>query len=154
VAPSEATPKAKPAAVKALELDGTLAHAHAALALAAWAEWDWETSEREYRRTIELNPNLAGPRGAYSEILMALRRPEEAMAQIERALQLDPLNPNNLARSLAGLFGGGLPERPGISATWRLSARPRTLWRTAAPARACRTAAYLLHGGTMRFMRA
>jgi len=94
VAPSEATPKAKAAAVKALELDGTLALAHAVLGGIARADWDWETSEREYRRAIALDLNLAGARDGYAGVLMALKRPEEAMAQIELAVQLDPLNAN------------------------------------------------------------
>ena len=94
VPPGEAAPRAKAAALKALELDGALAHAHRAIALVAWAEYDWETSDREYRRAIELDPSDARARGAYSQVLMALRRPEEAIAHAERALQLDPLSPS------------------------------------------------------------
>lgn len=71
-----------------------LAHAHRAVALVAWSEFDWETSDREYRRAIELDPSDPIARGAYSQVLFALRRPEEAVAQAERALQLDPLSPN------------------------------------------------------------
>ena len=58
--PSETLPRAKAASMKALELDDTLAEAHAALATAEWFyDWDWSTSEREFKRAIELNPNSA-----------------------------------------------------------------------------------------------
>jgi tetratricopeptide (TPR) repeat protein len=92
VPPSEATPQVKAAARKAVELDPALALAHYALGMAAWNEWDWETNERELRRAIELEPNLADARAFYSHLLIALKRPEEALAQIERAIQLDPFN--------------------------------------------------------------
>ncbi|MHC4710565.1 MAG: protein kinase domain-containing protein [Planctomycetota bacterium] len=91
--PSEATPKAKAAALRALELDSTLAEAHAVNGtVRAWGEWDWESAETAFRQAIALNPNLPGVRVSYSHFLMFNRRPEEAMAQIERALKLDPLN--------------------------------------------------------------
>jgi Tfp pilus assembly protein PilF len=92
VPPSQATPRVKAAAMKAIELDPTLALTHYALGMAAWNEWDWETNEREFRRTIELDPNFPEVRAYYSHLLIALKRPAEAMSQIERALQLDPLN--------------------------------------------------------------
>jgi serine/threonine-protein kinase len=90
---SEAAPKAKAAAAKALALDPMLAEVHDTLAgIRTWADWDWEGGEAEYRRAIELNPNLPGPRAVLSHLLNILKRPEEAMAQIQRALELDPLN--------------------------------------------------------------
>jgi TolB-like protein/Tfp pilus assembly protein PilF len=90
---SEAAPKAKAAAAKALELDSTLAEVHDTLAgIRTWTDWDWEGGEAEYRRAIELNPNLPGPRVSLSHLLNILKRPEEAMAQVRRALELDPLN--------------------------------------------------------------
>ena len=92
VPPGEAAPRVKAAAMKAIELDPALPLAHYALGMAAWGEWDWETNEREFRRTIELDPNLAEVRAFYSHLLIALKRPDEALAQIERALQLDPFN--------------------------------------------------------------
>ena len=90
---SEAGPKAKAAAVKALELDNTIAEVHHALAFVAWIEWDWEGAWMAYRRAIALNPNYASARAYYSNFLHIMRRPEEAMVQIERALELDPFNP-------------------------------------------------------------
>jgi len=92
VSPSEATPRAKAAAIKAVELDPTLALAHYALGMAAWNEWDWETSEGELLRAIELDANDPHARALYSHLLIALKRPDEAMAQIDRALQRDPFN--------------------------------------------------------------
>ena len=90
---SEAAPKAKAAALKALELDNTLAEVHHLLAgIRAWVEWHWEDAETAYRRAIELNPNYPDPRAWYSHFLFIMRRPEEAMEQIERALELDPFN--------------------------------------------------------------
>jgi TolB-like protein/Tfp pilus assembly protein PilF len=90
---AEAAPKAKAAAAKALELDDTLAEVHATLAgIKNWMDWDWPAAEAEYRRAIELNPNFADPRPGYSHLLNILKRPTEAMAQITRALELDPLN--------------------------------------------------------------
>lgn len=90
---SEAAPKAKAAAAKALELDDSLADVHATLAgIKTWMDWDWAGGEASYRRAIELNPNFADPRTSYSHLLYILKRPDEAMAQIKRALELDPLN--------------------------------------------------------------
>jgi serine/threonine-protein kinase len=90
-APREAGPKAKAAVLKALELDSTLANGHALLAWVNFLyEWDWADAEVEWKRAIELNPNFGD--SVYSHFLWVMKRPEEAMAQMERALQLDPLN--------------------------------------------------------------
>ncbi|MBZ5545416.1 MAG: hypothetical protein LAO07_17340, partial [Acidobacteriia bacterium] len=90
----EALPKVKGAALKALELDDTLADAHEALAdVTFFYEWNWPAAEKEYKRAIELNPNYADVRIFYSQFLDAMRRSQEATAQIKRALELDPLNP-------------------------------------------------------------
>ena len=92
--PREALPKAKGAALKALELDEGLAEAHGNLAdILLYLEWDWAAAEKEFKRAIELNPNSAEIRPAYMNLLHIMRRPLEAKAQIERALELDPLNP-------------------------------------------------------------
>ena len=94
VPPSEAVPLWEKAALKALELDDSLAEAHSAFAsLKTWGEWDWPMAEEAFERAIELNPNDAYARTAYSHFLNIVGRPDEAMAKIERALELDPLNP-------------------------------------------------------------
>jgi TolB-like protein/Tfp pilus assembly protein PilF len=90
---SEASPKVRAALQRALELDDTLAETHYVLALdKTWGEWDWEGAETAFRRAIELNPNHADVRAYYSHFLMIMRRQNEAMAQMKRALELDPLN--------------------------------------------------------------
>ena len=92
--PSETLPKAKAAAKKALELDDTLAEAHAALAYAEWFyDWDWPSAEREFRRAIELNPNSAISHLRYSDCLLTRVRFDESIAEGERAQELDPLSP-------------------------------------------------------------
>ena len=96
---SEATPKAKAAALRAVALDDTVAETHYALAVVrAWSDWDWAGAESEFKRAIELNPGFPDARAYYSHLLIIMRRPEEAMAQGERAVELDPLN--SLFRSL------------------------------------------------------
>ena len=68
---SEATAKAKEAALKALELDDSLAEAHGQLAvLSAWSDWDWSSAEAAFERAIELNPNYAYARALYSHYLI------------------------------------------------------------------------------------
>ena len=89
----EVTPKVKAAALKALALDNTLADVYFTLAaISTWADWDWLGGERAFRRAIELNPKYPDPRIYYSHFLNIMKRPKEAMAEAERALELDPLN--------------------------------------------------------------
>jgi serine/threonine protein kinase/tetratricopeptide (TPR) repeat protein len=92
--PSEAGPKAKAAAMKARELDDSLAEAHAALARAQYYfGWDWTSAEREYKRAVELNPNSAISHLGYAELLLARARFDESLAEAKRAVELDPLSP-------------------------------------------------------------
>jgi len=92
VSAREAGPKAKAAALKAIELDDTLAKAHMALGSVRWlVEFDLPGAEREYKRATELDP---GPgRANYARLLTILRRPDEAMREIEGAMAIDPLVP-------------------------------------------------------------
>jgi serine/threonine protein kinase/tetratricopeptide (TPR) repeat protein len=89
---TQVLPKAKAAAQKALELDDTLAEAHAALAYAEFFDWDWLNVEREFKRAIELNPNNALSHRRYGETLQARARFSEALAEGTRAQELDPLS--------------------------------------------------------------
>src|SRR5579872_2165792 len=94
--PNETLPKAKAASMKALELDGMLAEAHASLATAElFYDWDWSRAEREFKRAIELNPNSAMPHARYSQLLSTnIGRSDEAIAEAQRAQELDPLSPD------------------------------------------------------------
>jgi len=91
--PSEATPKAKEAAQRALELDDTLAEVHYTWAIIrTWNDWDWEGAEQAFKRALELKPNYAEALVYYSNLLCYMDRLDEALAMAERAVQLDPLN--------------------------------------------------------------
>lgn len=94
--PQKAMPKAEAAARKALELDDTLAEAHAALALVRHHyHWDWKGAEASYRHAIELNPDFATAHLWYSWMLFALGRQDEAFDETELTLEIvqqtDPL---------------------------------------------------------------
>jgi TolB-like protein/Flp pilus assembly protein TadD len=94
LAPSDSFPKAKAAAMKSLELDDTLGEAHAALAYTVFfADWDWPSAEREFKRAIELNPNSALSHDRYATCLLTRGRFNESMAEAQRAQELDPLSP-------------------------------------------------------------
>jgi tetratricopeptide (TPR) repeat protein len=92
--PTDSLPKAKAAAMKALELDDTLAEAHVALGYAAFFDWDWPTTEREFKRAIELNPNNALSHARYAECLKTRLRFSESIAEAQRGQELDPLSPD------------------------------------------------------------
>jgi len=86
-------PKAREAAVRALEIDDNLPEAHVALALILENyDWDCSTAEKEYRRAIELNPNYATAHQWYAEFLMWRGRSDEALHESETARRLDPLS--------------------------------------------------------------
>ena len=93
VSPRETIPKAKAAAMKALELDNTVGEAHAALGFAEWFyDWDWPTAEREFKAAIELNPNSAVSHFRYSECLLTRTQFDEGISEIKRAQELDPVS--------------------------------------------------------------
>ena len=93
LAPGDAFPQAKAAAAKALELDPTLAEAHATLGWAGWAyDWDWPTAEARFHRAEELSPSDGMARFWHAMMLAALGRFEEALVEIQRAWDLDPLS--------------------------------------------------------------
>jgi serine/threonine protein kinase/Tfp pilus assembly protein PilF len=89
----EAIPKAKEYALKALELDDTLAQAHTALAIIKfYGDWDWPGAEKEFKLALALNPNDAETHRTYSSYLLGLGRFDEALLEVQRAQQLDPLS--------------------------------------------------------------
>jgi TolB-like protein/DNA-binding winged helix-turn-helix (wHTH) protein len=90
---AEFIPKARAAALRAVEIDESLAEAHTALALIVQNyDWGWRTADKEFRRAIELNPNYATAHHWYAEHLAWQGRFEEALYESERARQLDPLS--------------------------------------------------------------
>jgi TolB-like protein/Tfp pilus assembly protein PilF len=92
--PSEAGPKAKQAAEKALAIDESDARAHLALALVThWYQWDWAAAESEFKRTIALSPNNTEAHTYYSWFLAPMGRNDEAVAEARRAEEADPLSP-------------------------------------------------------------
>ncbi|MGA8150584.1 MAG: protein kinase [Terriglobales bacterium] len=92
VPPREAFPKAKAAALKAIELDDSLAEAHISLGMIRAVGWEWDEAESEYRRAIELMPNSAEAQFFLSDLLLSRRRVDEWRIHFEQALELDPLN--------------------------------------------------------------
>jgi TolB-like protein/Flp pilus assembly protein TadD len=89
----EAYPKAKAALSKALEVDDSLTDIHVTQGNIKFAyEWDWSGAEAEFLQAIRLNPNSAHARFMYSDFLMCMQRFEQAWAEMDRVLQLDPLN--------------------------------------------------------------
>lgn len=85
-------PKAREAAVRALEADPSLAEAHATLGMIYQQMWRWEEAEAEFRKAIALKPNYATARHWYSIHLRSVGRPDEALEQIRIAQRLDPLS--------------------------------------------------------------
>src|SRR5713101_353155 len=91
--PSEAWPKAKAAAMQALEIDDTLAEAHTSLGLVKeHFEWDWAGAEQEFKRAIELNPNSATAHHWFGAYLANMGRSEEGLGETKKAQELDPLS--------------------------------------------------------------
>lgn len=98
----EAGPAAKAAALTALQMDESLAEAHASLALVKLSyDWDWSGAEQEFKRAIALNPNYAMAHNWYSQYLLAAGRTDECLREIKMASDLDP-------RSLAIRMTAGL----------------------------------------------
>jgi TolB-like protein/DNA-binding winged helix-turn-helix (wHTH) protein/Flp pilus assembly protein TadD len=93
LAPKEAYPKAKAAAVKAIELDNTLGEAHISLAYCLDGfDWDFASAGREFARGIELSPGYATGYEWYGWHLASLGRNGEAVAEVQKAASLDPLS--------------------------------------------------------------
>ena len=96
-------PQAKAAAIKALEIDDSLAEAHASLSFSLiWYDWDWEGAVREAQRAIALNPNSAHSHFALAHVLADQGRHDQALAEMARARELDPVF--LLYRALEGML--------------------------------------------------
>jgi TolB-like protein/class 3 adenylate cyclase/Flp pilus assembly protein TadD len=110
--PGEVMPASRAAAVKAIELDGSLAEPHCTLAMVdVFFDWDWDRAQAEAQRAIQLNPNLAWGYMAYGQALGNLGRHEEAIASISRARQLDPVSAFlNMAEGARLLYAGRIDE--------------------------------------------
>ncbi len=90
----EAVRLARQSALRALEIDGSLAEAHASLgAVLMFADWDWSPAEAEFKRAIELDPDYAYAHHYYAHLLAVQNRGEEAVREEQKAHILDPLAP-------------------------------------------------------------
>ncbi len=95
LSPREAMPKARAAALKALEIDDRLAEAHVSLGMVGLVyDWDWPTAGKHFERSLALNPASPAAHLWYSNYLMALGRSDEALAEAKRAVDLDPVSPD------------------------------------------------------------
>ena len=117
LSPQETLPQATAAAMKAVELDDTLAEAHTALAAVMTVfDWDWPGAEREFKRAIELNPGYPTAHYFYGYMyLLSMGRFEEAITEMKRAIELDPFSAivrANLgaAYNLAGRYDEGIAQ--------------------------------------------
>ena len=91
--PREASPKAKAAAEKAIEIDHHLAEAHASLGrIKLHYDWDWNGAEKELKRALELNPKYATGLEWYALYLMIMGRFDQAIGEAKKALELDSLS--------------------------------------------------------------
>jgi tetratricopeptide (TPR) repeat protein len=112
VPPGETFPRAKAAAQKALEIDDSLAEAHAVLGhVRIFYDWDWSGAEHMCKKAIELNPNHAWGHAYWSDWLGVMGRREESIAEERIAVELDPLSPGLIGRLGLKLSAGGDYDR-------------------------------------------
>jgi TolB-like protein/DNA-binding winged helix-turn-helix (wHTH) protein/tetratricopeptide (TPR) repeat protein len=89
----EVYPKARAAAMKAIEIDATTADAHGVLAeIAKGYDWDWAAAESEYKRALELNPSSSAIHAWYADYLSMMQRHDEAIVELRRSHDLDPVS--------------------------------------------------------------
>jgi len=99
--PASVMPKAKAVLKKAQELDASMAEVQAHTAfIAFWYDWDWKLAEKSYQKSFELNPGYAMGHAQYAWFLLAMNRFDEAVREIKRAQELDPLLPLFYAMSV------------------------------------------------------
>ena len=93
LSPKECVPRMKAAATRALAIDSALAESHMCVArLKQFYEWDWTGAEREFIQALDLNPNYAEAHQNFGGLLALMGRTDEAITQLELALELDPLS--------------------------------------------------------------
>jgi len=106
--PTVTLPKAKAAALRAIQLDAALSEAHVSLSgVRLHLEWSWSASEKELQRAITLNPNNAMAHQWYGYLLSATGRFGEAITEMKHALELDPISPNKRNSLAATLYRAG-----------------------------------------------
>jgi TolB-like protein/Tfp pilus assembly protein PilF len=93
LAPQDAFPKAKAAALKALQFEPELAEAHVSLAASHWLhDWNWAVAEEEFRHSLQIGPSYPTAHHWYAEYLLTMGKQEAALTRIRQALELDPLS--------------------------------------------------------------
>ena len=100
---TETLPKAQAAAERALQIDASLAEAHASRAFLFHNQWRWAEAEEEFRKAIALNPNYPTTHHWYSISFRVKRQFDEALKEMKLAQELDPLSPN-IANNVAMMF--------------------------------------------------
>jgi TolB-like protein/DNA-binding winged helix-turn-helix (wHTH) protein/Tfp pilus assembly protein PilF len=110
--PTEVMPRAKEAALRALELNPNLASARVKLGdVRLLFDWDWPAAEKEYRRALDLNPNLPEAQLGYATYLATLGRFDEAISRVQQAYLFDPLALESRNEALwIYYFSGRMPE--------------------------------------------
>src|SRR5882672_7407219 len=110
--PAEVMPRAKEAALRAVELDPNLGSAHVRLGyVRLFFDWDWPAAEREYRRALEINPSLPEAQLGYANYLATLGHFDEAVSRVQQAYLFDPLALESRKEALwIYYFSGRMPE--------------------------------------------
>jgi TolB-like protein/DNA-binding winged helix-turn-helix (wHTH) protein/Flp pilus assembly protein TadD len=110
--PAEVMPRAKEAALRAVELDPNLASAHVKLGYVhLFFDWDWPAAEKEYRRALEINPSSPEAQLGYANYLGTLGRFDEALSRVQQAYLYDPLAVESRNEALwIYYFSGRMPE--------------------------------------------
>jgi non-specific serine/threonine protein kinase len=138
--PRDAFARAKAAALRALEIDEGLAEAHLALAWTLhYFEWDWPGAEKEYRRAIEISPGSSDPHADYAGWYLAMGRYDEAMAEAQTAVQLDPLSTAAIYRLGNVLWESGRDTEAAEQFQKTLELNPAYDWAAYLLAAACST---------------
>src|SRR6266581_1423782 len=110
--PAEGMPRAKEAALRAVDLDTHLASGHVRLGyVRLFFDWDWPAAEREYRRALEINPSLPEAQLGYANYLATLGHFDEALSRVQQAYLFDPLALESRKEALwIYYFSGRMPE--------------------------------------------